>query len=304
MKILKIFGIVVGIHVFALILIFANPGCSSTANKPTRPSGDMATTPSSTPAPVVGAPSTPSSVYSSTTDSSSAPPISFNPDAPASAAASGSSGSRATPTRPNSAAAILPAPEPARDGPSVTTYTVKSGDNLSTIAKKNNTTVAQLKSANGLKNDSLRLGQKLKIPGKPATVAPGQTPSGGATPTIKTSAVNPPAAARASSDGLKHTVKANETLSEIAANYGVRYRELAVLNSIDDPKKLRAGTELIIPAGGKASPKATNGSTTPPAQPASTSVPVEQIPPPTTTQPSTSPAVPVIKLDDPAPKQP
>ena len=33
MKILKIFGIVAGIHVLALLLIFANPGCS-TARKP------------------------------------------------------------------------------------------------------------------------------------------------------------------------------------------------------------------------------------------------------------------------------
>jgi hypothetical protein len=29
MKILKIFGIVAGIHAVALLLIFANPGCSS-----------------------------------------------------------------------------------------------------------------------------------------------------------------------------------------------------------------------------------------------------------------------------------
>ena len=44
MKILKIFGIVVGIHVFALILIFANPGCSST----TKPTPALADTTSKT----------------------------------------------------------------------------------------------------------------------------------------------------------------------------------------------------------------------------------------------------------------
>ena len=37
MKILKIFGVVVGIHLFALLLIFANPGCSSTSKPPPAP---------------------------------------------------------------------------------------------------------------------------------------------------------------------------------------------------------------------------------------------------------------------------
>ena len=58
MKILKIFGIVVGIHLFALILIFANPGCSSTT-KPTPSTGaapskqDAAPVVGTTPAPGV-----------------------------------------------------------------------------------------------------------------------------------------------------------------------------------------------------------------------------------------------------------
>lgn len=45
-------------------------------------------------------------------------------------------------------------------------YSVKSGDNLTTIAKKHGTTVAELKKANGLKGDALRPGQTLKLPAK------------------------------------------------------------------------------------------------------------------------------------------
>ena len=41
--------------------------------------------------------------------------------------------------------------------------TVKSGDNLTVIAKRNGTTVAALKKANGLKNDKLKPGQVLKL---------------------------------------------------------------------------------------------------------------------------------------------
>jgi LysM repeat protein len=50
-----------------------------------------------------------------------------------------------------------------------TTYTVKSGDTLSAIAKKYATTVAKLVQLNGLKDaDELAVGQKLKVPAKAA----------------------------------------------------------------------------------------------------------------------------------------
>src|ERR1035437_8351620 len=53
------------------------------------------------------------------------------------------------------------------------TYTVKSGDNLTKIAGHIGTTVKALRAANGLKTDSIKVGQKLKIPAKasaPVTV--------------------------------------------------------------------------------------------------------------------------------------
>jgi len=43
-------------------------------------------------------------------------------------------------------------------------YTVVKGDTLSGIARRKGTTVAKLKSANGLSGDLIRLGQSLKIP--------------------------------------------------------------------------------------------------------------------------------------------
>jgi LysM repeat protein len=45
-------------------------------------------------------------------------------------------------------------------------YTVKSGDNLSTIAKEKGVTVKALRAANNLKTDRITVGQKLKIPTK------------------------------------------------------------------------------------------------------------------------------------------
>lgn len=48
--------------------------------------------------------------------------------------------------------------------PSYGTYKVKSGDSLSKIAVKQQTTVAKIKTANGLRSDFIREGQVLKIP--------------------------------------------------------------------------------------------------------------------------------------------
>lgn len=47
--------------------------------------------------------------------------------------------------------------------PSYLTYTVKSGDNLYTIAKKYNTSVDNLIKLNNLANSNLTIGQVLKI---------------------------------------------------------------------------------------------------------------------------------------------
>ncbi|RZK48407.1 MAG: LysM peptidoglycan-binding domain-containing protein [Pedobacter sp.] len=43
------------------------------------------------------------------------------------------------------------------------TYTVKQGDNLSIIAKRNKTTVKAIKSKNGITSNALKPGQKLKL---------------------------------------------------------------------------------------------------------------------------------------------
>jgi putative chitinase len=55
-------------------------------------------------------------------------------------------------------------------------YTVKSGDTLSKIAKRNGTTVKAIEAANGLITTKIKVGQKLKIPSKaeaaPAAPAP------------------------------------------------------------------------------------------------------------------------------------
>ncbi len=64
-------------------------------------------------------------------------------------------------------------------------YSVKSGDTLTKIASQFGTTVKALRSANNLKTDSIKVGQKLKIPAKAsAPVAPTEpTPPAPLSPT-------------------------------------------------------------------------------------------------------------------------
>lgn len=51
-----------------------------------------------------------------------------------------------------------------KSAPKARTYTVKKGDTLGAIARRNGTSVKALKRANGLKSDMIHINQKLTIP--------------------------------------------------------------------------------------------------------------------------------------------
>lgn len=260
MKILKIFGVVVGIHVFALILIFANPGCSS-PNKPAPTAADTAVRPAEDNATAVS----PVSIAGSESPVSAAP--AFDPNAPAASV-------RFSPTRPGTPAAAALEAQPVGDVTPASTYTVTKGDSLWTIAKKHHLTVSDLASANNLRASStVRVGQKLIIPG-------GKLPTGTATPAPAEHPVRAAAAAdtgaviRGSGESVKHVVKPGETLGAIARKYQVKVGEIATANNITDPARIRPGMELIIPGwqapAAKPARTATTRSPAASAEPAST----------------------------------
>ena len=226
MTILKILGIAAGIHAVALLLIFANPGCS----------------------------------YSNAA-SADASPISSAPadTAPAAAAPPASDGAaiRYSPTRPGTVVASALEAQPVGDVTPASAYTVAKGDSLWTIAKKNGLTKAELAAANNLKTTAvLHVGQKLIIPAKSA-----QTASAAAAPATQASKEPEPAASdKSAGDAVKHVVKPGETLGGIARRYGVKQGDIAVANNITDPKKIHPGQELVIPAKSGASSKGSKGS--------------------------------------------
>ncbi|HWA86147.1 MAG TPA: LysM peptidoglycan-binding domain-containing protein [Opitutus sp.] len=248
MKLLKIFGFVVGIHVFALILIFANPGCSST-NKPAATASDTTSAPEPAPAaaPTTPAPTgdeVPPTIVSSAPAPMTESPVTAAPMPSDTAVSSAPVGVRFSPTRPGTPAAAALESQPVGDVTPATTYTVAHGDSLWSIAKKNHIKVGELAAANNLKTSSMvKLGQKLIIPGKAMMASPAAMAD---TMPAKPAAVAAPAP-KMSGEPVKHTVKPGETLGGIARKYQVKYGDIAVANNISDPTKIRPGMVLTIP---------------------------------------------------------
>jgi LysM repeat protein len=76
---------------------------------------------------------------------------------------------------PAAATRTIGAAAPAETGEQV--YTVKSGDNLTKIANAHGVKVKDIRSANNLQTDSIKVGQKLKIPVKAPAAVPAPAPA-------------------------------------------------------------------------------------------------------------------------------
>ncbi|MFG6150077.1 LysM peptidoglycan-binding domain-containing protein [Halobacillus sp. B23F22_1] len=99
------------------------------------------------------------------------------------------------------------------------TYIVKAGDTLYSIALRYNTSVSKLVSDNQLSNANvIRIGQALKISG--------QTPA------------SPPKI---------YTVKAGDTLYNIARSNQTTVTELVSINQLQNPSLIRIGQVLVLP---------------------------------------------------------
>ncbi len=73
-----------------------------------------------------------------------------------------------------------------------TSYKVKSGDNLMKIASTYGVTVKQLRSANNLKTDQIKVGQTLKIPAKSVPAQAEAVPPAPAVPPVQPPPIIPP----------------------------------------------------------------------------------------------------------------
>lgn len=110
-------------------------------------------------------------------------------------------------------------------GATVPTVKVQKGDTLFRIATRHGLSVAQLRAYNGLKGDTIRAGQVLRLAGGPAR----------------------PVAAQPRT----YTVKAGDTLSRIAARTGTSVAALQAANRLRGTV-IVAGQRLVVPAPGTA----------------------------------------------------
>ncbi|MEG0732759.1 MAG: LysM peptidoglycan-binding domain-containing protein, partial [Vagococcus sp.] len=127
------------------------------------------------------------------------------------------------------------------------THTVKSGDTLYGISLKYGVTVAQLKSWNNLKGDTIYVGQKLKIKGgtTPNTSKPTPKPDTSKPNTGKPNTNNP----KPTNQGAKtHKVKRGDTLYGIALEYGVTVAQLKSWNGLKSDM-IYVGQNLQVKGG-------------------------------------------------------
>jgi len=249
MKLIKVFGMVLALHIVLLTVFFLSPGCQSTPQKPV----ETAEPQEAAPAPVAAAENwtnqpaatgyagsgsaltpTPASGYAT---ASAAPLTGLTP----------AERVRAAPSRPAnpdefiggvssfSSQSAAPAQPAAGAAPALTEYTVKPGDSLWRISRAFSTTVGEIVAANpGVKADSLKPGDVLKIPAG-AAVSPSAAPAGAASVT----------SAAATST---YTVKPGDSLSKIAARNGTTVAALKKINNLTSDV-IQIGQVLVVPGG-------------------------------------------------------
>jgi LysM repeat protein len=136
------------------------------------------------------------------------------------------------------AAASAPVDAPATPAPiaAPVMYRVRSGDTIAKIAAAFGVKTAPLIDLNDLRaSGGIHVGQNLQIP------------AGGASPTAADDSDTPgPVPLRDS--GATYTVVRGDTPVSIARKLHVAYDDLIRLNRIEDPKKLKIGLRLKVPA--------------------------------------------------------
>lgn len=122
-----------------------------------------------------------------------------------------------------------------------TTYIVQRGDYLAKISKKFNIRVDAIRKANpSIKKDIVRVGQKIKLPGK---VEVGEQK----VPQVATSSKTAKTFKAYEGATKEYIVKSGDTLGAIAYGNGINIRQLKKLNNLANDN-LRIGQKLKVPA--------------------------------------------------------
>ena len=130
-------------------------------------------------------------------------------------------------------------------------YVVKSGDVLGRIASRHRCTVEQIKRWNNLKNNNIRVGQRLVI-----------YRGGSAPASASSSSSSSSASTAAPANATTYTVKSGDTLGKIAERHRCTVAQLKAWNNLSS-NNIRVGQKLIVSAASsQSSTKSTTTQTT------------------------------------------
>lgn len=145
-----------------------------------------------------------------------------------------------------------------------TSYTVQAGDNLSNIAARHGVTVEAIVTANNLPSRStIYVGQVLRIP---------------------SSGTNPAPTSRPQPNPATYVVLAGDSLTGVAARFGVSLQALAAANGVSPTSYLYVGQVLKLPGQNQPQPQPP-ANTPQPASPTATPKPPTATPAPPTATP-------------------
>lgn len=116
------------------------------------------------------------------------------------------------------------------------THVVKAGDTLTNLCKTYDLNKNTLLKANGLRQEQLVLGQRLRIPIQQITYQM----------TDRKRMAGEPLLANPAGNRLTHTIQPGENLGILAKRYGVSVEQLRAWNKISDPRRLKVGQKLDI----------------------------------------------------------
>ena len=136
---------------------------------------------------------------------------------------------------------VQPTPTSTTTDQTMVEHTVAPKEFLGKIAEKYGTTVEEVKKANNLSGNNLRIGQKLKIPAT-KNVDENKVVSVSEQTTPVTDAAKPVDAVGT------HTVLRNETIFTVAKQYGITAYQLRKLNNLPD-NAITIGQVLKVPGG-------------------------------------------------------
>jgi len=124
-------------------------------------------------------------------------------------------------------------------------YVIRKGDTLYSIAKRFHVSQEEIRAENGLKSNIIKAGASLRIPEKKTSGRAAERPNGKGKGIVRADSGN-------SSSGVftgpaqVHRVRPGDTLWSLSRRYDVRENDLRRLNRLREGKDLQAGTLIII----------------------------------------------------------